>query len=522
MWRSLGTLLALFVLSTSLLAQESKPPSSVSASSVDATILRLLDESHDLGRQLPVPVRLMNLLPRQAELVSQLRPDLGREWASELYSLSSQAKGPQRTSVQNAAIGMLIRLDPDSGRALELLHSLNIQEPVPNWAPTPPEMQLVNEIFQVLIKRDGASALAVLEREAERLGTQGHYPYAALGYAAMEATLKDWGSDTPHAIQVLQSVFEPAFRRYNQNAHSYSDDFEFGRMLQTLSGGMPFDSLEPAVRMLVKNLLRTDTRRYEFELDGYTAAGKAVKVHNAIDAAIVLFGTLLSRDPELLGQLARTRPELQTALEYTKGEPMRSMSFHFPWPSSPKSEQQKTHTETVNLSLVNPEAAIAEAERLPDDQRASTMLDLARNIAGDYTERAAELIAEAQLGNRPANDESSVNVISAEAFVAVAQNRKDELHELLQHGFESANRVIVEQQRTGGIHFFTGLGPLVQVGIENDPDLTIAFLESLAPSYLKAELLLGAAWDLSRPAHVPIRPRPQPEGYNRGLHSNVR
>jgi hypothetical protein len=513
MRRTLCTLLASFVLITSLLkAQASKSQSSESGvpstSGADATIIRLLQQSHDLGQQLPVPVLLMNLLPRQADAVSQLRPDLGREWASELFTLSSQAKGPQRTSAQNAAIVMLIKLDSDSGRALELLHSLNIEEPVPKWAPSPPEMGIVHQLFELLVKRDGVSALPVLEQEANRLGKQGYYPYAALGHAAMQATVNDWGKDNQHAIRVLESVLEPAFARYSRSTHRYSDDFEFGKMLDVLAGGLPFDSVRPALRALVKNLLATDTHKYQFELEGYTSDGKAVKVHNTIDATISFFGMLINRDPELAQQLESTRPELRGALEYTKeGCPLRSMHFHFPWSLS-KSEQQQTRTDAVSLSLVNPEAAIAKAEQLPNDQRASTMLDIARNIAGDYPGRAAELIAEIQGGNKPADDEMYVNLISAQAFVAVAQDKKDGLHELLQRGFESANRVILEQQRTGETHFFKGLGPLNQIGIENDRDLTISFIESLSPSYLKAELLLAAASDLSKPVGVPLRSRP--------------
>src|SRR6266481_2561754 len=187
MRRPLCTILASFVLASNLLeTQDCKSQSSESTSGADAAILRLLQQSHDLGQQLPVSSRLMNLLPRQVEMVSRLRPDLGREWANELFTLSFQTKGAQRSFVQNTAMLILIRLDPD--RALELLHSLNIEEPVAKWATSPPEMQLVHEVFTVLVVRDGASALPLLGQEAERLGVLGHYPYAALGYAAMQAT----------------------------------------------------------------------------------------------------------------------------------------------------------------------------------------------------------------------------------------------------------------------------------------------------------------------------------------------
>src|SRR6266446_6325691 len=255
MRRPLCTLLASFVLVTNLLeAQETKSRSFESRGAPagdNTTAIILLQQSHDIGQQLPVPMRLMNLLPRQAELASRLRPDLGREWANELLTLSSQAEGSLRTSTQNDAIGMLIRLDPDPGRALALLHSLNIEEPVPKWATSPPEMQLVNQLFQLLVQHDGVSALPLLQQEAERFGAQGHYPYAALGYASMQATLKDWGTDNQRAIRVLQSVLDPAFARYGQDPHTYYDDFDFGRMLDVLAGGLPFDSVQPALRLLV-------------------------------------------------------------------------------------------------------------------------------------------------------------------------------------------------------------------------------------------------------------------------------
>ena len=511
MRRPLYKVLASFVLITNLLrAQETKSQSFESRGAPagdNTTAISLLQQSHDIGQQLPVPMRLMNLLPRQAEMVSRLRPDLGREWATELLTLSSQAEGSLRTSTQNAAIGMLIRLDPDPGRALALLHRLNIEEPVPKWFTSPPEMQLVNQLFQLVVQHDGASALPLLQLEAERLGAQGHYPYAALGYAAMQATSKDWGSDNQHAIRVLQSVLDPAFARYSQNPRSYYDDFDFGRMLQVLAGGLPFDSVQPALRLLVKNLLATDTSKYQFELEGYTRDGKIIKAHNAIDGTILVLGTLVSRDPELVQQLQSTRPELQTPLEYAKSGPPRSMGFGAPR-SSPTPEQE-TRMDAVRLSTLNPEAAIAKAQQLPEQQRASTMLDVARNLSGDYPERATELIAESQSGNKPIDDETSVNLISAQAFVAAAQNKKDQLRELLELGFESANRVILEQQRTGDIHFFTGLGPLVQVGVDNDPDLTIPFIESLAPSYVKAQLLLIAASDLRTGMRPPLRFQPQ-------------
>ncbi len=514
MRRPLCTILASFVLATNLLgAQASKPQSSesgtISPGGADATILKLLQQSHDLDQQLPVWDRA-TLLARQAEMVSRLRPDLGRDWADELFRLSSQMKREdQRSFAQNHAMGMSIRLDPDP--ALELLNSMNIQEP-PAWAASAPEMQLVQAIFGVLSSRDGVSALPLLEQEAERLGTQGRYPYAALGYAAMQTTLKDWGTDNQHATRVLQSVFDPAFARYSQNAHTYFDDFEFARMLDVFAGGLPFETVQPALRMLVKNLLATNIRKYQFEAKVYTVDGKTARVDNAIDATILVLGSLINRDPELVRELESTRPQLQLALEYTQVGRQRLIEGPARQPPAFYSADPAAETlmDALRLSRINPEAAIAKAKQLPDDdKRASTMLEVARSIAGDYPARAADLIAEAQGGIKPGDDESSVNLISAQAFVAVAQNKKDELHDLLRRGFDLVNRVILHQQGASGSPFVVGLGPLAQIGMQNDPDLTTTFIETLPPSYMKAELLLGAASALDPRTRLPLRSGPQ-------------
>jgi hypothetical protein len=99
------------------------------------------------------------------------------------------------------------------------------------------------------------------------------------------------------------------------------------------------------------------------------------------------------------------------------------------------------------------------------------------------------------------------NLISAQASVAAAQNKKDELHELLERGFASASRILLEQQINGDIHFFPGLGLMTQIGIRNDPDLTTAFIESLPVSYAKAEALLKQPPHLNMGRRLPLSSR---------------
>lgn len=277
-----------------------------------STFVSLIQQSHDLDSMLPSPMRVW-LLNRQAQMVSQLNPDLGRAWANELFALSLQVKGGQRSQVQSEALDILVRLDPD--RALNLLHQLSTQDPEAKSATWPPPTGLAQHVFGILATRDGESALPVLEQEAERLGVQGHYPYTALGYAVVYATNKYWGNDNTRAIRILEAVFEPAFARYSQGPRTYFDDYEFGGMLQALSGGLPFESVQPAVHVLVKNLLATDTSKYQFRAEVTTGSGQKAVADNAIDAAILAFGSLINRDPDLAKDLESSRPELQKGLE---------------------------------------------------------------------------------------------------------------------------------------------------------------------------------------------------------------
>lgn len=509
MRRPLCTFLVSFVLVTNLLeAQEGKSQSSetraYSTVEDEAQVMSLLQQSHDINQQLPVRARFF-LLTQQTQLASRMRVDLGRVWANELFTLSFQGNGDERLNAQESAMGILARLDPD--RALVLLHSMSLEEPETYVTTSPPKMQLVQQVFQILAARDGIRAIPILEQEAALLGAEGQYPYGALGFATMRAVSKEWPNDRPRALEEVQSVFERAFARYSQGGHGYFDDCEFGNMLQVIAGYLPEESVRPGLRMLVKNLLETDTNKYHFQAEVRTNDGKSANVDNAIDAAILHFGALINRlDTELAEQLKSTRPELQPALDYAKDGRQITGKFGMePKNVRPLDPSGERREDALIFSHIDPEIAIAKAEQLrDDDKRASTMLEVARTIAADYPERAAELIVKIQRRNKPIDDELQLNLISAQASVTAVQDKKNELHELLQRGLEAANHIILEQQRTGTLHFFDGVASLVQIGIQNDPNLTISFLQSLSPSDTKAALLLEAAWALSKRKSIPV------------------
>jgi hypothetical protein len=463
------------------------------------TFVSLVQQSHDIDNSMPPPVRA-RILTRQTEMISYLKPALSQEWSNELFALSLQVQGSQRSEVQSSALSILVRLDPD--RSLDLLHQLGKDDAESKSAIWPPKTLLAQKVFNILAMRDGEKALPVLQQEAELMGLQGHYPYAALGYSTMQVANKYWAEDNPRAIRILESVFQPAVARYSHAPRTYSDDYEFGGMLQALAGGLPVDSVQPALRLLVKNLLATDTSKYQFEAEVTNYTGQKAAVHNAIDAAILNLGSLVNRDPELARELESSRPQLQKALEFLRVNQSASMTFGpvLPAQQGQPAGEDEMFQDTVRLALSNPEGAIAMAEKLSGDSRTVALLQVARMVSRYNPERAAAVIDEIrQDRNTSMDEETFVDVSSAEAFVAAGRNDQEALHDALRNGFASANHILLEQQRIGRSGSIPALTPLVHIGMEKDPNFTITFVEALPASRAKAEVLLDAAAALARP-----------------------
>jgi hypothetical protein len=401
---------------------------------------------------------------------------------------------------------MMAQLDPN--RALALLQGAQLEG---SGAPSP-KMQLAQRVFGIVVERDGIKALPLLEQEAEQMGAKGEYPYAALGRAASQAVAKDWHDNPKHAVEVLRSVFEPAFARYSATPQNYPSNYDFGQMLQVLAGGLPFEMVKPALRAFVNNLLATDISQYKYQGHLYTADGQDFKADNAIDAALLFFGPLINRDPELAHELESTRPELQTTLERVKtggfsGSFGRAGEIQNPHVPDPDAE---TRAAALRLAHGDPDLAIAKAEQVSDsDKRTATKLDVARGMAGEHPERAAQLIGETQTTGQAGNAEMQLNVISAQVSVAAAQDQREELRQLLERAFGLANQLVSESQTPWGMQLYQRFIPLVQIGMQNDPDLATAFVQGLSPARLKAELLLSAADALEMPMRLPFGSRPR-------------
>ena len=101
---------------------------------------------------------------------------------------------------------------------------------------------------------------------------------------------------------------------------------------------------------------------------------------------------------------------------------------------------------------------------------------------------------------QPDDDEMQLDMISVKASIAAAKGDQAQVTNLLQSGYELAVRFISVQTRP----FIDGMGGLVQLGMQNDPELTTAFFQSLPASEVKAHLLLTAAEGLNLRRRLPF------------------
>ena len=471
-------------------------------------IVSLLVESHDLDQQVPLPVHLY-LLNRQINGILHVSGEQGtaltRQWANEMFTLAAKTKEPMRSSYQGGALNILATVDPSS--AVELLR----MAPPDEKAPPSPRSVLAGLVFSSIASSGGESALPLIEQQAAELGATGQYPYGAVAAAANQAVSKD---NPQRAEEVRRAVFERAFARYSQSGPSFPNDYEFGAMLQMMSGALPFDVIQPALRLFVKKLQAADTGKYRYQAHVTGRDGQNFQTYNAVDAVILHFGRLILRDPELVQELEASRPEVEAPLECYRAGACQGGSFGHadlvPQDRVPDPEAEARDA-VLRFSHSNPDVAISQVESMPpDEKQAAAELDLVRGIAARRPDQAAELLNKAQNAMGSDDARKQLNIISAQVSIAAAQNRQEDLQQLLQRGFQLAGPLVGEPLAPNGPPFLPGLPPMVQIGLKNYPDMTIEFLKNLPAVRMKAELLLAAVGVLEARARVPVSSRAQP------------
>jgi hypothetical protein len=491
-WAVFGVLLALVAFpqsqtSTPQISQESAGSNLRDVQDPSATIISLVQQSHDLNSKSDVNSQVY-LLERQITLILRRNPELARQWIDELFALSfEQRKGSPVVVTQQMAITDLSQIDPDS--ALNLLNRMSTTNANQKQAMISAKASAASSIFSALVARDGVNALPVVEHEAELLSAEETYPYGALGAAENAAAMKDWRGNRERAFSLIQATFERAFARYRDQPASYSDDYAFGDMLIHLGGSLPNEILRPALDLLVQNLLMTDTKAYQVQAQMFACDGREVKADNAIDAVLLRLASLMNRvDPELALHLQDGRPALRSAIEETTAGCQRALKIG-PNPQNTRlrNPNVQLQADAMQFEHINTDAAIAKAQQITDDNlRVQTLLRIAGDIAEHEPQRAAKLVTDTQMNMRNGDPRMQLSLITAEASVAAAQKKNDNVRELLQRGFEIA--------MTNGAD--GTVGPLLRIATQNDPSFAMMFLQNLAPSPAKAQLLIDAASEL--------------------------
>jgi len=145
-----------------------------------------------------------------------------------------------------------------------------------------------------------------------------------------------------------------------------------------------------------------------------------------------------------------------------------------------------------------------------DDKEPATALEVARGVARRRPEEAAKLIDKAQNSGGSEDSKRQLSAISAQVSVAAAQNKRDELQQLLERGFELAGPMLAESSWPDARLLIPGVASMVQIGVQNYPDMTVNFFSNLPPMRVKAELLMSAAAALQLPGILPIGSASQP------------
>ncbi len=484
-----------------LVAAQSGPelPRAVSAPD-DPLVLSLVQQSHELNAMAPVPLQI-SLLERQARLAARLSPELAANWATEMFQLATT---PQGASAQMRAMDLIEQIDPD--RALELLTQLSSLE---SDSIFPAATTIRSRAFRAVAARDGEAALPKLRQQAERLGASGEYPYNAFAQGVMIMVTKFPDNDAghQHAMELMGSAMQQMYDRYRRTpTHSMREFAEFSSVLLAADRvHVPKEKIRSVLRGFVDDVLAAGDAT-PFLATVTDKAGKTASVHTARDAILLRIGRVIeATDPEIAARVQAARPDLNAALPLTASQAAMTLG---PVAHGMPNVDSETQVHAMNLARSNVEAAIARAKQSPDpNRRAATLLQLARDVAEENSQRATQIVTEIETGSPNPDPQLRLNLAATRLTIAAVTGDEQSANQLLRQACESARRQIAEMQQNGTILLaLSGLETMVEIGVQTDPAVTFDFIQGLPPSPLKASALLSAAEGLS--ARVP-RPRRQ-------------
>src|SRR5438552_5635066 len=287
--------------------------------SVNNTPSALLQESYELGRAF-APEQRAWLLERLTEASLHIDRRWTETWSEETFRSGRNLPITwNRLAIEKNALVSLSRVNPR--RAMAFFSQMDNPIPLANGSlPEDVRADAARTVFAELYRERGASALSQIEREANRLGETGEYPYAAMASLISEARDSEVGW--------TKESFLRAVAYYQRGSKFLDEDRRFLTFVQELRKAVTPALERYALEALVARLMeqkpprelnqsyraRVSTRNGAVELDN--------EAYEPLFEALPLIRDL---DPAWAHGIAEKRPVLRS-LEAAAGQVQHSES----------------------------------------------------------------------------------------------------------------------------------------------------------------------------------------------------
>ncbi len=454
----------------------------------------LLELSYSIGATIP-PNERVKVLPRQITAANFIDPRLASQWAEEALAFAQElTPGDDRDSVYASAIPVLARRDPE--------HALEVFRTVPAEAATSPAFNFALQgLFATLVREQGSEGMDLVRQEALRLSQASYYPYSAVLNASRELHSSD--------AQLRQALFYESASAYNQGTDSPESDAEFARMLQREGPRVPLPAAQLAYHSLVDKLLaraeREDQQASALSSSDSSSSSSpsASPARDSADSLLRRLLPVLQRiDPELRQQVLEERPSVAASSVVGNGVSRAGLFFPSggfgPSPSRPQQARmgdQQQEFMQYSQARRNPAGALTASTAISDPlPRALALVGAAAGLARKDPAGASTALQQALDAAGQITDPGQQLQVAVTMTMVTAQMKDSAaLRTILQRGFQAADTLQQSDDEAASSRAQSTLQRLARSGFQQDPALTLSFVNQERVPVTQAELLIEGA-----------------------------
>ena len=403
-----------------------------------------------------------------------------RDWDEELFQSANGLSGRARRRAQYAAVNVMAQLDLT--RAVAMLAQMDPDPP--REKPDQPEPQLrgqaTSRLVEVIWGKYKQAGIPVIRQLAAQLAQSGGYPYASIA-----SVITRLGSSAP---ELTEQLFRDTLAAYRQET-SPEADANFSGFLMPISQAVARASAKEAFELLVQNTLAHGDSGAPIQFSGGATLSRA-------EASLrQILPVMRTVDPELAQEIVRDHPAITKAA----GTPM------FIAPARPRSAEQTADLQRMQ-ELDRGETLLRQsddpkvlAQAMPDvETRAMVYAQTAQyDVNRDPAKARAELQQAYSLADQLDDAHARLRALSSVAWSADAVGDQGIRRQVIEEAFPIAERLVRDEFDSDG-HYKPGeaseaLSRLVQLGMETDPEATLARIDQVSIPILRAGLLVDAA-----------------------------